>query len=295
METGDPDDLLTLILLAGHPRADLRAVTITPGTPHQVGVVRHVLDRLGLDLPVGAFDLDHTKDGREVTCVSAWHFKVLGDVPPSRDAAAGWEVLAEALDPATTLVTGGPLKNLGALLRRQPEGTPIRWVAQGGFCGTPVVPDDQQLPKFRSKRRVPTYNLNGDPGSALLALDAPRTVGRRFVGKNVCHGVVYDAAMHARVRDTLATLPDGLHRDATALLYRCMSRYLDKKPRGKALHDPLAAACALDPTIGSWADVHLSRSGGRWGADWPDEDHPHNATCLVSLDEAAFQRVFLGG
>ena len=30
METGDPDDFLTLVLLAGHPRVDLKAVTITP-------------------------------------------------------------------------------------------------------------------------------------------------------------------------------------------------------------------------------------------------------------------------
>jgi inosine-uridine nucleoside N-ribohydrolase len=46
METGDPDDFLTLLLLAGHPAVNLRAVTITPGSPAQVGVVRH-----GLALP----------------------------------------------------------------------------------------------------------------------------------------------------------------------------------------------------------------------------------------------------
>ena len=30
METGDPDDFLTLLMLAGHPQVNLRAVTVTP-------------------------------------------------------------------------------------------------------------------------------------------------------------------------------------------------------------------------------------------------------------------------
>jgi len=32
METGDPDDLFTLILLCGHPKVNLLGVSITPGT-----------------------------------------------------------------------------------------------------------------------------------------------------------------------------------------------------------------------------------------------------------------------
>lgn len=40
METRDPDDILTLCLIATHPRARLTAVTVNPGTPAQIGVVR---------------------------------------------------------------------------------------------------------------------------------------------------------------------------------------------------------------------------------------------------------------
>ena len=39
METSDPDDFLTLLLLIGHPRVNLKAVTVTPGTPDQIGLV----------------------------------------------------------------------------------------------------------------------------------------------------------------------------------------------------------------------------------------------------------------
>ena len=56
METGDPDDFLTLLLLAGHPKVDLRAVTVTPGGADQIATVRWALKALGLeDVPVGGF------------------------------------------------------------------------------------------------------------------------------------------------------------------------------------------------------------------------------------------------
>jgi inosine-uridine nucleoside N-ribohydrolase len=46
LETRDPDDALTLCLLATHPRLRLAAVTVNPGTPQQIAVVREILRRL---------------------------------------------------------------------------------------------------------------------------------------------------------------------------------------------------------------------------------------------------------
>jgi inosine-uridine nucleoside N-ribohydrolase len=57
METGDPDDFLTLLFLLGHPGVELAGVTLTPGTPDQIGVVRHALGLFERDIPVGAFDI----------------------------------------------------------------------------------------------------------------------------------------------------------------------------------------------------------------------------------------------
>jgi len=44
METSDPDDLMTLCLLANHSKADLLVVTVTPGIDEQIGLVKTILN-----------------------------------------------------------------------------------------------------------------------------------------------------------------------------------------------------------------------------------------------------------
>jgi len=259
METQDPDDFLTLLLLLGHPDVRLKAVTITPGSAEQVGLVRRALSWFGRDLPVGAHNIDHPK-----ASVSAWHYKVYGEAAPSREAEPGADVLLRCCDESTLLLTGAPLKNLGAALRCGAErGRSFRvgrWVAQGGFAGEGVVPRERQLDKFKGRTTCPTFNLNGDPKSALAALAYPGIGVRRFISKNVCHGVVYDQDLHRRfeaVKDRSRSL---------GLIWKGMDAYLRAAPEGKKLHDPLAACCAIDEAVGSWAEVELYRDRGEWGA-----------------------------
>ena len=284
METSDPDDFMTLLLLLGHPRVDLRAVTITPGTPEQVGLVRWALRALGRDIPVGARDLDHGKQ-----CVSAWHYKAYGEIAASRDAEPAADLLLRTLDADTTLVTGAALKNLGAALRRadageHPDLTLGRLFIQGGFAGEGVVPRERQLEKFLGRTTCPSFNLNGDPKSALLAVAHPRIHERRLVAKNVCHGVVYDRSLHDRVADARARSP------ALALIFRGMERYLADHPGGKIFHDPLAACCAIDPAIATWAEVEVYRERGEWGSRLS----PGSGTSIITdLDREAFMRVLL--
>jgi hypothetical protein len=256
METGDPDDFLTLLLLLDHPAVALRGVTITPGTPDQVGLVRLALGWFGRDdLPVGAHDLDHPK-----ACVSAWHRETFGDWAPSRDAVPGGELLHALCGPTTTLLGGAAPKNLGAALAR--DGFRLgRWVQQGGFAGEGVVPPERQLAKFRGLRSCPTFNLNGAPKAALAALASPAIGERRFVSKNVCHGVAYDQALH----DAFGAARS--RRASIARVWEAMDGYLRRHPGGKLFHDPLAAACAIDPEVGRWAEVRLLREKGGWGAE----------------------------
>ena len=103
METQDPDDFLCLLFLASHPRVNLKAVTITPGSREQVGLVRWALCALGLDgLPVGAGDLQHP-----APAVSPWHhrafFAAAKSLPVSSDAQEAWRVLVQACDANTVL------------------------------------------------------------------------------------------------------------------------------------------------------------------------------------------------
>lgn len=45
-----------------------------------------------------------------------------------------------------------------------------------------------------------------------------------------------------------------------------MASYLERHPEGKKFHDPLAACCAIEPSIGVWAEVEVYRQKGQWGA-----------------------------
>ncbi len=299
METGDPDDFVTLLLLLGHPRVTLRGVTITPGTPDQVGVVRKALawfDRT--DIPVGAFNLDHKTPSQKMagagkddddhgvrwggSCVSAWHYKAYGDFPPSRDAVHGPDLLHALCGPTTTLITGGPLKNLGGALAK-PGFRLGRLVAQGGFAGEGVVPPEQQLEKFRGLTTCPTYNLNGDAKSALAVIATDAIAEKRFVSKNVCHGVSYDEALHARVASVKS------ESRSLDLIWRGMQTYLEGGS-GKKFHDPLAACCAIDESIGQWAEVDLYRERGEWGARLA----PGSSTRIITAyDRAKFEATLL--
>ncbi|MCY3019704.1 MAG: nucleoside hydrolase [Planctomycetota bacterium] len=188
--TEDLDDMLALAFLCAHPTVNLLAVTVTPGSPAQIGVVREVLSRCERSgIPVGSFKPDHPHDS-----VNPFHYRLLGRVTPASPDARGHEVLARSLQqsPAATIVTGAPLSNLRAFLDNHPDTEIARWVGQGGFAGANVVPPQHQLPKLTGRITCPTFNFDGDIGAAHLLLSTPRVKLRHLVAKNVCHGVVYD-------------------------------------------------------------------------------------------------------
>lgn len=259
METSDPDDYLTLLLLVDHPEVCLKAVTITPGTKYQVGLVKRTLSEFGLNIPIGAFDINYTKK-----CVTNWHEEVYGEIETSEDAEDATKVLLENCDETTTLITGAPLKNPGRAISQSLENLSKfnvgRMVIQGGFAGVGVVPDNLQLEKFRGRTTCPTFNLNGDIPSAFAVLEYPNISIRRFVSKNVCHGVYYDRTVHERF------LSLGKLRKNQQWIIRGMEHYLSRHPQGKKFHDPLAACCAIDESIGTWVEVELFRNRGEWGS-----------------------------
>ena len=281
LETQDPDDVLALCVLATHPRVTLLSVTVHPGGLDQVGVIRHVLKRLGReDVRVGAAGLD---DGKKR--VSHFHYRWLGDVAPADPDGTTDEVLLGFLatdeDGPIALVTGAAVTNPASALAKADNAFDV-WMAQGGFAGDNVVPPEDRLPKFAGKLVCPTFNFNGDPKAAHAMLDNPLIPLKRLVSKNVCHGVFHD-------REAQDRLQRGAH-PGLDLLIEGMEVYFERKPQGKALHDVLAVALLLDEGAATWARVKMYRERGGWGAK-PTDD-PDGVLITTRIDRDRMYRAW---
>jgi inosine-uridine nucleoside N-ribohydrolase len=280
METSDPDDVLTLCMLSHHPQVNLRAVTVTPGSRHQIGLVKHVLKLLNKDIPVGAKNIDHPKE-----CVSEFHYSWLGKIPPADADGNGADIMWKGYyshPNPLKIVCGASLGNLWAYAQRYVVIPEV--VIQGGFAGDNIVPPELVLEKFKGKITCPTFNLNGDVQAALNILKSEKILKRTFVSKNVCHGVVYDQAMHEYM------LPRRNNNPGLSLMVDGMSHYL-KKHTGKAFHDPLAACVAIDPSICQFETVELYREKGEWGSR---RSETPNAQISIQVDMDKFRRVMVG-
>ena len=127
--------------------------------------------------------------------------------------------------------------------------TPLKlgtWAAQGGFAGEGVVPREDQLEKFAGLTTCPSFNLNGDPKTVLRALKEPGIGLRRFVSKNVCHGVIYDHAMHEQFGAARE------RRKSIELIWKGMDHYLRSTAAGRrsTIHSRRAARSIRDRPVG---------------------------------------------
>ncbi|CAE7529874.1 unnamed protein product [Symbiodinium pilosum] len=266
METGDPDDVLTLLLLASNPRVKLKAVTITPGASEQVALVLWILQELRLTgVRLGAQEWPRNADKK---CLRGKFYDSFGRVPDAVVQGAAIEpaasLLLECCDANTTLLTGGPLHNLGAALDM--GGLTLgRWVAQGGFAGEGVVPRHLQMEKFAGKSSCETWNFNGNQLAAKAALASKAIAQKVLVSKNVCHRVVYDSRLHQAFKNALqAEKAETVRAEALKLLYNAMCNYA--RGDGKKLHDPLAMAVAVDEGVCHFEEVRVYRDSKGWGS-----------------------------
>ena len=258
----DPDDLFAIayLIAAG---VTVRAVLITPGDPAQVAICRLLLDRAGASCPIGV-----AKPKRTGRAASGVHRDLLhkhgrpADAEPDGDGPA---VLASALAqfPDCEAFVIGPVASVGRHLRD--GGTAFaRATMQGGFLGYHQHEFGcPRLDKFAGCDWVDTFNLNGDRKGADAFLSAA-IAERRMVGKNVCHTVVFDANVRARLRP----------QSAAAELFCEAADFLFARTGAKKFHDPTAAACHLHPEIGSWVRGRTARKERGWGTNLdPAGDH----------------------
>lgn len=269
METGDPDDVLTLLFLGSHPAVELRAVTITPGSNEQVALVRWLLQQMGLaHVRLGA--QGWPANANKLVKLTAPFYQSFGRSPRGEPTCERAErVLVECCDDSVTLVTGAPLHNLGDALKL--DGFRLgRWVAQGGFAGDGVVPQELQMDKFKGKAMCPTWNFGGNVPAAQAALASTAISRKICVSKNVCHSVYYDDEWHkalgAAAEAAANDAPKGRRALAFRMMHNAMDLYLRRNPGGKKLHDPLALAVAIDESVCDLEEVILFCNKGQWGS-----------------------------
>jgi len=284
METDDPDDFITLLMLLGHPEVNLKAVTVFPGSPEQIGFIRRTVNTwFELDIPIGAHNLKTPKSR-----ISNWHYEAYSFAESSEDAQSAGQLLLDMCDVETTLLIGAPLTNFRTASRYADEQNRDliigKIVVQGGFAGHGVVPDELQLEKFKGEVAVPSHNLLGDSKATKKILDYHPSYGKYFVSKNVCHRVLYDRDLHNLVNSK------RYQSQALDLIWQGMETYFNINPNGKMLHDPLAACCAINPDIAEWCEVSLFREGNAWGARLDDNT---DTQIIVDYNHPKFLDVFL--
>jgi len=272
----DPDDLFAIayLIAAG---AKVRAVLITPGDPGQVAICRLLLDRAGVSCPIGVAKPNRTNC--QANSIHGDLLRKFGRSTNEQPDGDGVSILSTTLSqfPDCEAFVIGPVASIGRYLREHPTAF-ARATMQGGFLGyhqhTFACP---RLDKFEGCDWVDTFNLNGDRkgADAFLSAVIPE---RRMVGKNVCHTVVFDPSIRARLRP----------QSAAAEFFCEAAGFLLARTESKKFHDPTAAVCHLHPEIGSWVRGHTVRKDRGWGTDLdPAGDH-----ILAAIDyEALWQRL----
>lgn len=251
------DDALALLLAWGSPEAMVEVVTTVAGNvPVEAGTVnvyRLVALRRPRPEPLVAAGARRPL-ARPLSTAVRYHGRDgLGDLgdwpevqaPGPTDAAAG--VIADAarrLGPRLTLVALGPLTNLALALEAAPGALAGvgRVVAMGGAVDVPgnTTPEAE-------------FNLSVDPEAAARVLAAGLTLDL----------VPLDATRQAWIERgdleaALARRPGPLAARVAAFSARAFR--LDG--RAMYLHDPLAVAAALDPTLVEWAPARLEVGPG---------------------------------
>jgi inosine-uridine nucleoside N-ribohydrolase len=276
----DPDDFFALLYLVA-AGVHIRAITVSPGDQDQIAVARFLCRQVGLDIPVGS-----ARPDREKSSVGGVHVELLKKYDwPKRLPPDGHghqvirDTMAKYLEAEWFII--GPMQSVSGYLADGQAPLPRRATMQGGFVGYHLYAPPVRLDKFEGLETVGTFNLNGDVKGSQLYLS--KDIPRRFVGKNVCHTMVYDRDVLQR---HLAFAP---RTRAMELFLEGMKMYLEGHPE-KMFHDPTAAVCHLHPEVGTWIQGELFREKGGWGTRAGGRDQ-----MLVDLRrEAVWEHIFTG-
>jgi purine nucleosidase len=310
------DDALALIYLLANPDADLVGIASTGGN---VGVQQVCANNLGLlelcratSVPVSK-GADETLTGPLRTPSKVHGPRGLGyaEVPPSDaaltdyDSATAWVRAARAFPGELIGVATGPLTNLALALRAEPALPTLlrRLVIMGG-----------SYDHVGNTTAVAEWNISVDPEAAaeVFAAWSDESLGPQqhpiLCGLDLTRNVAITPEVLARLADaagstsTTMSVDDKRGTRSTAsnpvirVIEDAMRFYLEgyyDNGHGYLahLHDPLAAAVALDPELiairAGRVDVELTGTltRGMTVTDWRREP---NARIGVGVDPTAF-------
>jgi purine nucleosidase len=321
------DDSVALLYAAASPEAELVAVTCLSGNVEAVDVERNT--RAILEL-AGRIDVE-VAVGRPVPLLRALEttpethgprgtgYAVLDDPVRPRSARYAPQLIvdeARRRPGDLTLVTLGPLTNLAIAVLAEPRLPRLlrRWVFMGGAFRVPG-------------NTTPTteWNIHCDPEAARVCLAAwqaavaadpavPRALAMGLDVTERARIVPEDVdalAVRARSAGDLALdagqAPDPARRSGASVpivryLADALRWYFEFHARydgfyGAFLHDPLAVACALDPSLVRTepaavdVDVAGGAADGQTIADWRGRRGRHpNADVAVEVEAAEFLR-----
>ena len=187
----DADDFFSLCYLASCSNVNIHAVTITPGDPDQVSIANFIRDILELDFKIGV------PKNRDKKSVTPFHYDVMKEFKHIKEFGAdgiGSDVIEDVLSeyPDSDLFCIGPVTNVAAFLKNNPKHIFNRSTMQGGFCSYDLYRPVNALDKFNGMKTCATFNLNGDVDAGLLFTTTDRIKNKSFIGKNVCHSVVFN-------------------------------------------------------------------------------------------------------
>jgi inosine-uridine nucleoside N-ribohydrolase len=279
------DDALALLYAWGSPDAVVEAVTTVAGNvPVDHGTI-NVFRLLALRRPAGAPRVAVGAPGplaRPLETAARYHgADGLGDLddwppvdarPAAEPAAALIAAMARRLGPGLTLVALGPLTNVALALAADGPGVAQvgRVVAMGGAVDVPgnTTPNAE-------------FNMHVDPEAAARVFGAGLPLDL----------VPLDATRQATL--TRSELEKALERRPGPLATRILAftrRAFRLDGDSMHLHDPLAVAVALDPTLVEWEAARLEIGG-----DGATRRAPGASNCRIArrVDRGRFLATFL--
>jgi pyrimidine-specific ribonucleoside hydrolase len=245
METGDPDDLITLLLLLINSDVQLQGITCYQGSPIQIGLIKHVLTLANKEyIPIGGLN------SIEPSELSPYYSNIVGTWDNSFALQSPTEVLKEVFTnhPDTHLLTGAPLTNIANFLKEFPNLIINKMTTQGGYLGD-IVNEEQKLSKFKDRKEIRTYNLTNDTDAFTIVNSSKQIKELTYVTKDLCHGFLYSLEIHNKIIFNDTPIQN--------LLKKCLE-YFTLSGKGKAMHDPLAMLIMLYPELGETIPINMN-------------------------------------